>query len=120
MYVGDAHKPPVLDCTCGFYAFKEAGASRTMQVEVDLSGRIIVCEQGYRAEYQSILGVHFSDWCRVCGEAATTLVRSNFPGSDNWHGVDLTPVCARHSQGFFEIPLDTLSNSLGTEVRFGL
>lgn len=73
---GTDHESPVLDCTCGFYAVKANAADvvlgyggGTVPMTVELSGRVIVHESGYRGQYQRVLSVDLP--CPVCGLAAT-------------------------------------------------
>jgi hypothetical protein len=80
------HAAPDLGCTCGFYAFKEAGAAvdllaerppasrlfGTALLEVDLAGTVIEFDRGFRAHRQRVLGVQVPRWCVPCaadGEA---------------------------------------------------
>lgn len=61
--VGYLHQPPDLGCSCGFYAHDAANRAlslllrlpSTATLEVELYGRVIVCETGYRAQYQRVL-----------------------------------------------------------------
>lgn len=64
-------------CTCGFYAVEDRSRLRhkqvvhpdpqtgtlVVEVEVELSGRLIVHEKGVRGQHQRILGVHLSRRC---------------------------------------------------------
>lgn len=54
------HEAPAADCTCGFYAFDtEPNTWRPGQIDavVKLSGRVIVCERGVRAEVMEIVAL---------------------------------------------------------------
>ena len=55
------HKAPDPECSCGFYALKEEPERpRTGTYEiaaVKLSGTVIECEKGYRAEFQDICDI---------------------------------------------------------------
>lgn len=69
---GSGHKAPRWDCSCGFYAvpadklprFQYGRAAVVLLVE--LSGEIIIHDDGYRAEHQRILEVHVAN-CAECG-----------------------------------------------------
>lgn len=77
---GADHVPPALDCVCGFYAFSDrrdaarllarrldyTGHVISVLCEVDLSGTVIVCDHGYRAERQRVLQVGMLPWCAGC------------------------------------------------------
>jgi hypothetical protein len=65
---------PDLDCSCGFYALKDRESARdygpsyyTALLEVELSGRVLVCSDGYRAQWQRILRVEVAGGCYYCG-----------------------------------------------------
>lgn len=57
---GENHEAPAADCTCGFYAFDtEPNTWRPGQIDavVKLSGRVIVCERGVRAEIMEVVAL---------------------------------------------------------------
>jgi hypothetical protein len=62
---------PEVSCVCGFYAVPAdlrpayTGLS-FVQLDVELAGRVVIHQTGYRAEWQRVLGVRV-DSCRVCG-----------------------------------------------------
>lgn len=53
------HAAPAEACTCGFYAVRDPNelAASPVLIEVELFGRVIVYERGYRAERQRLLRV---------------------------------------------------------------
>lgn len=59
-----SHAVPEASCTCGFYALRSreealnAGYSAHAVLEVELFGKVIKHERGYRAERQRVLAVH--------------------------------------------------------------
>jgi hypothetical protein len=80
------HAPPALACECGFYAFRDrdeaasllacavgfGGATIVRAIcEVDLSGMVIECDDGYRAERQSVLAISVLPWCADCAARGT-------------------------------------------------
>lgn len=82
--LGRRHTPPALTCECGFYAFRDReraldlmarrmGWDHTIVVrvmlEVDLTGTVIECEYGYRAEQQRVLELRILPWCADCAAA---------------------------------------------------
>lgn len=69
------HTAPSLDCACGFYAVAEADLSTRygfvtaaeVLLEVELYGRVIVHERGYRAEKQRVLSARMgTEWMPAC------------------------------------------------------
>jgi hypothetical protein len=91
------HEVPDLDCTCGFYAFKDRSraldlltdrppVSRlfgTFLLEVDLAGTIVEFDRGFRAARQRVLGVAVPPWCVACaadGEAARATTLAGLSG----------------------------------------
>ncbi len=106
--LGRGHLPPALSCECGFYAFSDRADAENMlacrfgydeQVvvrvlcEVDLSGTVIVCDRGYRAERQRVLSIGLLPWCADCA-ASGRLVRASVVGTEgrlpttSWVSVD--------------------------------
>lgn len=54
------HEAPAVDCSCGFYAFDSTPNTwRPGQIDavVKLSGRVIVCERGVRAEIMEVVAL---------------------------------------------------------------
>lgn len=69
----EAHEPPGLHCTCGFYAVMDRSLLEgigTVTLDVEMSGRVIVCERGYRAQHQRVLRARI-EGCHLCGEPIT-------------------------------------------------
>jgi hypothetical protein len=104
-----AHEPPELHCGCGFYAQSEpdswdvkvhavSGRELPVQIahlDVELYGRVIRHERGWRAQRQRVLAVVFAPTC-PCGAHATVL--SSYFGDDPM-GQDSSyvwPVCDAH------------------------
>lgn len=61
---GYPHRVPTLECSCGFWALRSEtqvepipswSASEYVFLEVELHGRVIVAELGFRAEHQRVL-----------------------------------------------------------------
>jgi hypothetical protein len=92
-----AHRVPDLDCSCGFYAFKDRGraldlltdrppVSRlfgTFLLEVDLAGTVVEFDRGFRAGQQRVLGVTVPPWCVACaadGEAVRATALAGLAG----------------------------------------
>lgn len=94
------HDPPIRRCGCGFYCLDSFDAARAMAcegryrstviLEVELSGRFIRYEQGYRYSDQRVLTVHLNR-CE-CGRPASVLVDSG-TGTTGW--LQLEPSCSR-------------------------
>lgn len=110
---------PQLDCSCGFYALKESvKPTEGIVLEVELYGTVIVCERGYRAERQRVLGVTLPAKCgnALCNKPATLVT---------FIDEVLAGLCGEHAELAERSPLLTpapaadLAGILGTEVRFG-
>lgn len=86
------HDAPGLECTCGFYAVtnreKVSDGYGMVDLEVELSGRVIVHESGYRAQHQRVLRASLGG-CFVCGEPVTAI-------SVNLETSAVQPLCAGH------------------------
>lgn len=62
------HVVPDPDCTCGFWAYlpEQSGCHEDLsgvRLDVELAGRVIECERGYRAERQRVLGAWLPGRC---------------------------------------------------------
>ncbi len=156
---GADHIPPALDCVCGFYAFCDrqdaarllarrldyTGHVISVLCEVDLSGTVIVCDRGYRAERQRVLQVGLLPWCAGCAahgrlvpadllsaeHAPFGITRLTFAGATrslaahrraqlrhSWGS--LRPLCERCASvgGSVGLSLLQIAERLGTEVRW--
>lgn len=68
-FQGSPHQPPAPDCSCGFYAFRDETRARALAargwkqvtMEVELSGRVLAYEHGYRAQHQRVVLLWRSD-----------------------------------------------------------
>lgn len=107
-----AHVAPDLDCACGFYgvakdhlydASFDYHARSCADLEVELYGKVIAHEQGWRAEKQRVLAVHLDLFCRLCRRPASGVA-------------DLGVTCARCAPTLFT-PAD-LASEWGVEVRW--
>lgn len=109
---------PVLDCSCGFYAMAEdEKPTEGIVLEVELYGTVIVCERGYRAQRQRVLGVTLPKMCAnaLCTADAclVAFVDDTLAGLCDEHAalVERTPL---HAPG----TITDLAGLLGTEVRW--
>lgn len=62
------HSTPGLDCTCGFYAWREqseVGPSGHL-ASVELFGSVVVCEKGFRAAKQRVTSLLLAPGCDQC------------------------------------------------------
>lgn len=121
-------EPPDLDCTCGFYAYKDrvaatgllrrsatrgGGPARAL-LTVDLWGRVLQYERGYRAQRQHVLGVQFARTCSVCkaGDSGGLALDGDDQG---WTTVSFR--CQRHrGAASRHLTAATLAGLLATEV----
>jgi hypothetical protein len=65
------HQAPGPGCKCGFHAVKEpdqvTAGYGLVTLEVELSGRVVIHDIGYRAQHQRVLAARV-DGCYFCGE----------------------------------------------------
>lgn len=111
-------------CSCGWYGLSEKPADLNGYLEVELFGRVIVCENGYRAEKQRVRRVHLTRRCQFCLDDCKhfELVGIHRPpsaesGRPTPNG--LTFRCDAHlRRGEFDVvvPLDHLPELLDVEV----
>lgn len=114
----EAHEVPGVNCSCGWYAWKdrgkvEPGGCGLIVAEVDLYGKIIDCELGYRAEYQRVLSIQVERLCRrgfLCDSEAEVL---NFGKSGN-----AKPSCREHASKTRSLSLAQVSGRCGLEIRW--
>jgi hypothetical protein len=128
------HEAPAADCSCGFYAVVDdtqlwrlgADEPELAVLDVELAGRVIEHDHGYRASDQRVVHVHFHGVCVRCGRAAETFARRRFGGL-----VPSCRRCARHPvephevAASLEVPVsfstdDPAPAPLGTRLRFVL
>jgi len=84
--LGEPHPAPDADCTCGFYAVGTdeelwrlgSGDPELVVLDVDLSGRVIEHEHGYRASNQHVRKVSIPRRCVRCGREARILNKRMF------------------------------------------
>lgn len=100
---------PSVDCSCGFYACTDQSMLNGGHaiLEVELSGRVIVCERGYRAGHQRVIRAHLRG-CYFCGVAPS--VASFEPENE------LRLRCAAHIEATPTIPVEELTRLLGVPV----
>jgi hypothetical protein len=89
------HIPPVVDCQCGFYAFKDLKNAKfelsinpgAFLLDVDLFGVGFVYEDGYRAETQVVNRLSAPRRCMRCKVLPAKLFVTTFKlgfGNDTW------------------------------------
>jgi len=101
------HVPPVAECECGFYAYKEqrdAKFERSINpgsylLDVDLYGIGFEYERGYRAETQVVNSLTYQPRCMRCKVfPAKTFVKSfrlGFQGPGSWEWQLRCQVCSQ-------------------------
>lgn len=115
---GEPHAAPAVGCRCGFYAVPEPGdlyntdyeyLAAPFLLELDLFGRVVVHEKGYRAEKQRVLSVKTQRRCYYCAANASLLALM---------GDSVCPMCDRHADPHVWITLADLGSILQTEVTW--
>lgn len=122
------HVVPDQSCSCGFYAWKTRNdaqqfchetnaADMTVIMQVELFGKVIQFEKGFRAQSQRVLGIALPPTCSgmLCGKPAQVINFPN-PGRDSRFQV----LCAAHTpeQSISVVRLADISNALGCEVTW--
>lgn len=110
------HDAPHAACTCGFYAVDDDDALWRLgsdqpdlaRVDVELAGRVIEHDHGYRASDQRATGITLHPSCARCGAPAEVLHQRRFGA--------LVPACRRC--GRHPVTLGEAAESLGVPVRF--
>jgi hypothetical protein len=138
-FLGD-HEVPDPRCTCGFYAVPHKHAKVVVadyqsgafcRLEVELFGRVIKHERGYRAQRQRVLSVAVLPQCRTIGplqaQGGFVITFGGVGGgevkcSNQAVGLrvdagSIVPSCAHHAPLGFA-PLTDVAQMLGTEVRW--
>lgn len=109
------HEVPAPDCTCGFHALREPPDFAPVEqadLEVDLTGTVVVHKRGYRAQRQTVVSVAFPKWCFDCLDDVPAVgLAVNGRG---W----LLPRCDEHLEGLAGWSLADVASELGTEVRW--
>jgi hypothetical protein len=114
--LGEPHPAPDPRCTCGFYAVADdeqlwrlgTGDPELVVLDVDLSGRVIEHEHGYRASNQRVRQVSVPRRCVRCGREAQLLNKRMFGA--------VVPACTRCARR--PLTLEEASEALDVPVRF--
>ncbi len=110
------HDAPQADCSCGFYAVAEEGQlwrlgadePELAVMEVELAGRVIEHDHGYRASDQRVRALRVHGVCVRCGRRAEVFGQRRFGG--------LVPACGRCARR--QVDRRAVSDALGVPVRF--
>jgi hypothetical protein len=110
------HEAPAADCSCGFYAVADdtqlwrlgADEPELAVLDVELAGRVIEHDHGYRASHQRVTNVRFHGVCVRCGRGAETFAHRRFGG--------LVPSCRRCAHR--TVDADEVAASLEVPVSF--
>ena len=115
--VSGKHDAPHESCGCGFYGVKDkSNAQGRIIAEVDLYGKVIEHELGYRAEYQRVLSVRVIRPVH-CGDAFLCDGRPELLWFSKKGGIQ--GICAEcASQKKRVATLSKLAARLGVEVRW--
>ena len=112
----EGHDAPAADCSCGFYAVADdaqlwrlgADEPELAVLEVELAGRVIEHDHGYRASDQTVRAVRFHGVCVRCGREAEVFGQRRFGG--------LVPACRRCARRPIEPA--AVAYALGVPVTF--
>ncbi len=111
------HEAPQADCSCGFYAVTTDGELGRLGadepdlavLDVELAGRVIEHEHGFRASHQRARAVELHGACVRCGKTAEVLHQRVFGA--------LVPACRRCARRHV-MSLEEVGVALGVPVRF--
>ena len=112
------HEAPAADCSCGFYAVADesqlwrlgSDEPELAVLDVELAGRVIEHDHGYRASDQRVRSVRFHGACVRCGRRAEVFGQRHFGA--------LVPACRRCARRAVD-PV-SVSETLGVPVAFEL
>jgi len=111
----EGHDAPGAECSCGFYAVADetqlwrlgADEPELAVLDVELAGRIIEHDHGYRASDQTVRSVRFHGVCVRCGRQADVFGQRRFGG--------LVPACRRCARRALEPA--AVADALGVPVE---
>jgi hypothetical protein len=122
--VGRQHMVPSTECGCGFHAVSRREdlwrlntSVGVVILDVELAGRVVEHEHGWRAEHQIVLGAHLPARCPRCGRPVVGVARRG-PRTAPERKVEWTmlyPVCRRCGRRRI-LPVAALAGALGVEV----
>lgn len=125
-YTISAHATPSIGCTCGFYAVRDRekivshAQEGAVLLDVELFGRVIVFEHGYRAERQRILRVGVAG-CWYCNAASAHVATVAPTPWERAKSNALVPMCAEHlplAKANVAYSLSELAGRLGAPVGY--
>lgn len=113
------HTVPDEQCSCGFYAHAQPPSSESMQaeyvaLEVELGGRVIVCNDGYRAQWQRVLNIIVPQVCYACEQKATSLAIATDDGGPH----QALPWCEEHLESMHTLTFASVASDLGVGVSW--
>ena len=110
---GKRHKAPNERCTCGFYAMAEPlNYDWRFLAKVQLFGRVIRAEHGYRAERQRVLEIIANNECSICGYDEREAVGFQVSTTGAVHAL-----CAGHSP-MGAATIEQVSAAVGVPVKW--
>jgi hypothetical protein len=112
----EGHDAPAAECSCGFYAVADdtqlwrlgADEPELAVLDVELAGRVIEHDHGYRASDQRVQSVRFHGSCVRCGRRAEVFGQRRFGG--------LVPACRQCARRAIEPT--AVADALGVPVDF--
>lgn len=123
------HVPPVSDCECGFYTFKNRGDAEyelsinpgLFLINVDLFGIGFAHKHGYRAESQRVNSLFFPRRCMLCKTLpAKVFVKSYKMGygvSAWWQWSVRCSVCSHRVKASDKLTINQMSQHLEVSIN---
>jgi len=113
------HQAPAESCSCGFYAHarqpqSESYAAEYVALEVELGGKVIVCTDGYRAEWQRVLNIVVPQVCYACEQKATSLAIATDDGGPH----QALPWCEEHLESMHVLTFASVASDLGVGISW--
>lgn len=105
--INSEHVPPVLDCECGFYAYKDFEDAKfeltlnpgSFLIDVELFGLGYVYKRGYRAESQVVSKLRIPKRCMRChllpARVFVAIYKLGYGSSSWWQWQIRCTLCAR-------------------------
>lgn len=123
------HTPPVAQCECGFYAYKDKGEARfeasinpgAFLIAVDLYGVGFEYERGWRSESQVVKALYLPKRCMRCRVLTPKVFVTTFKlgyGTSNWWQWQVRcGICSSSFKSEDKLSFNQLAQQLKVEIR---
>lgn len=123
------HTPPVAQCECGFYAYKDQGEAKfeasinpgAFLIAVDLYGVGFEYERGWRAESQVVRGLYLPKRCMRCRvlrpKVFVTTYKLGYGASSWWQWQARCGICSSSFKAADKLSFDQVATQLKVALR---